>query len=298
MNLTGADHHLLNDRLSEVRFMKVTVIIDNAVPIGRRHPFLAEHGLSLLIEHAGKKVLYDTGQSSAVVSNLSLLGFPPSELDMLVVSHGHYDHTGGIFHVLQHAQKQIPVYANKGIFQARYSITGQQRRFIGIPHEKELLTALGAEWCFVDKPTEIIPKLWVSGLVPRITDYETGDPKLVTCATDGTECQDTIEDDTSLFYASPRGLVVIGGCTHAGLVNTVRWGFEVTGTSRLAGWIGGTHLGPVSKEQQGKTLAQLASFGPEFVAANHCTGFAMMAALYDCFGDRFIPAFVSTVIDV
>jgi 7,8-dihydropterin-6-yl-methyl-4-(beta-D-ribofuranosyl)aminobenzene 5'-phosphate synthase len=66
----------------------------------------------------------------------------------------------------------------------------------------------------------------------------------------------------------------------------------------LAGWIGGTHLGPVSKEQQGKTLAQLALFNPEFVAANHCTGFAMMAKLYECFGDRFIPAFVSTVIDV
>ncbi len=123
-------------------------------------------------------------------------------------------------------------------------------------------------------------------------------PKLVTCAADDCDCQDTFEDDTSLFYAGPRGLVVIGGCTHAGLVNTVRRGLEVTGTSRLAGWIGGTHLGPVSKEQQGKTLAQLASFGPELVAANHCTGFAMMAKLYECFGDRFIPAFVSTVIDV
>ena len=278
--------------------MKVTVIIDNAVLPGARQPLLAEHGLSLLIEHAGKKILYDTGQSSAVVSNLSLLGFRPSELDMLVVSHGHYDHTGGIFYVLQYARKKIPVYAHPGIFQPRYSISGEQRRFAGIPHKQELLTALGAEWCFVDKPTEIIPGLWVSGRIPRNTDYETGDTRLVTCAADGVECQDTIEDDTSLFYADPRGLVVIGGCTHAGLVNTVRRGLEVTGNSRLAGWIGGTHLGPVSKEQQGKTLAQLASFGPEFVAANHCTGFAMMAKLYECFGDRFIPAFVSTVINV
>jgi len=278
--------------------MKVTVIIDNAVPIGIRHPFLAEHGLSLLIEHAGKKVLYDAGQSSAVVSNLSLLGLRPSELDILVVSHGHYDHTGGIFHVLQHARKKIPVYAHKGVFQARYSTSGQQLRFIGIPHEKELLTSLGAEWHFVDEPTEIIPGLWVSGHIPRNTAYETGDPKLVTRAADGSECQDKIEDDTSLFYASPRGLVVIGGCTHAGMVNTVRWGFRVTGTSRLAGWIGGTHLGPLSKEQQEKTLAQIALLNPEFVAANHCTGFAMMAKLYACFGDRFIPAFVSTVIDV
>ena len=264
--------------------MKVTVIVDNMVQLGTRLPFLAEHGLSLLIEHAGKKVLFDTGQSSAVVSNLSLLGFRPSELDMLVVSHGHYDHTGGIFHVLQHARKAIPVYAHKSIFQPRYSMAGGQRRFIGIPYEKELLTALGAEWRFVDKPTEIVSGLWISGQISRDTDYETGDHELVACAADGSECQDTIEDDTSLFYAGPRGLVVIGGCTHSGLVNTVRWGLEVTGTSQLAGWIGGTHLGPVSKEQREKTLAQLASLDPEFIAANHCTGFAMMATLYNVLG--------------
>jgi 7,8-dihydropterin-6-yl-methyl-4-(beta-D-ribofuranosyl)aminobenzene 5'-phosphate synthase len=278
--------------------MKVTIIVDNAVPFGTRQSLRAEHGLSLLIEHAGKKILYDTGQSSAVVSNLSLLNFRPSELDMLVLSHGHYDHTGGIYHVLQHTRKRIPVYAHKKIFQERYSVSGSERRFIGVPHRKEVLTALGAEWCLIDKPTEILPGLWLSGPIPRNTDFEIGDPKLVICAPDGCDCQDTIEDDTSLFYVGPRGLVVIGGCTHAGLVNTVRRGFEVTGTSRLAGWIGGTHLGPLSKEQQAKTLAQLAAFGPEFIAANHCTGFAMMATLYERFGNRFIPAFVSTVIEV
>ena len=278
--------------------MKVTVIIDNAVPAGTRQPFLAEHGLSLLIEHAGKKILFDTGQSSAVVSNLGLLNVLPSELDMLVLSHGHYDHTGGIFHVLQRARKQIPVYADKEVFQARYSVAGSQRRFIGLPYKQELLTALGAEWRLVDQPTAIVPGLWMSGHIPRRTDFEKGDPKLVTCAPDGSDCPDKFEDDTSLFYAGPRGLVVIGGCTHSGLVNTVQRGFEVTGASRLAGWIGGTHLGPVSKEQQEKTLAQLRLFDPEFVAANHCTGFNMMAALFNCFGSRFIPAFVSTVIEV
>ena len=103
--------------------MKVTVIIDNAVRLGTRQPFLAEHGLSLLIEHAGKRDPFDAGQSSAVVSNLSLLGFRPSDLDMLVVSHGHYDHTGGIFHVLQHARKKFQFMRIKDI-SARYSMAG------------------------------------------------------------------------------------------------------------------------------------------------------------------------------
>jgi 7,8-dihydropterin-6-yl-methyl-4-(beta-D-ribofuranosyl)aminobenzene 5'-phosphate synthase len=278
--------------------MKVTVIIDNAVPIGMRHPFLAEHGLSLLIEHAGGKVLLDAGQSGAAVSNLSLLGVRASELDMLALSHGHYDHTGGLFHALQHARKQIPVYAHQRVFEPHYSIARGQRRFIGIPHAQPLLTAQGAEWRFVDQPTEILSRLWMSGQIPRTTDYEKGDADLVTCGADGTDCKDELQDDCSLFYAGPRGLVVIGGCTHAGLVNTVHWGMKVTGASRLAGWIGGTHLGPVGKEQQEKTLAQLESFAPDVVAANHCTGFAMMAKLRERFGEKFIPAFVSTVIEI
>lgn len=277
--------------------MKVTVVVDNSLPIGVRQPFLAEHGLSLLIEHAGKKVLLDTGQSLTVVSNLGLLGVLPSTLDALALSHGHHDHTGGLFHVLQRVGKRIPVHAHERVFDARYSVKKQERRFIGIPYAKELLTTLGAEWRFTTKPAEILPGLWISGEIPRTTDYETGDTNLVICGADGCDYKDDFRDDSSLFYAGQRGLVVIGGCTHAGLVNTVKYGLEITGASRLAGWIGGTHLGPVSKQQQEKTIAQLASFAPDFVAANHCTGFAMMAKLRECFGEKFIPAFVSTVIE-
>jgi 7,8-dihydropterin-6-yl-methyl-4-(beta-D-ribofuranosyl)aminobenzene 5'-phosphate synthase len=277
--------------------MKITVVVDNALPIGVRQPFLAEHGLSLLIEQEGKKVLLDTGQSLTVVSNLGLLGVLPSMLDALALSHGHHDHTGGLFHVLQRVGKRIPVHAHERVFDARYSVARQQRRFIGIPYAKELLTTLGAEWRFTAKPAEIIPGLWIAGEVPRTTDYETGDTNLVICGADGCDCKDDFRDDTALFYAGPRGLVVIGGCTHAGLVNTVKYGLKVTGAPRLAGWIGGTHLGPVSKQQQEKTIAELVAFAPDFVAANHCTGFAMMAKLHECFGEKFIPAFVSTVIE-
>ena len=87
----------------------------------------------------------------------------------------------------------------------------------------------GQSGAFIDKPTEVIPGLWISGEIPRKTDYEAGDPKLVTCGMDGSDCQDEFKDDMSMFYAGPNGLVVVGGCTHAGLVNTVHWGFEVTG---------------------------------------------------------------------
>ena len=276
--------------------MKVTVVIDNSVPPSTRGPFVAEHGLSLLIESGDKRILFDTGQSGAVVNNLSLLGVHPATLDAIVLSHGHYDHVGGLMAVLQHAAKPLPVYAHSDIFQTRISIAGK-RHSIGIPFTEPQLSSLGAQWVLSKAPAEIIPGLWFSGQIPRQTDYEKGDARLLTCTSDGCCSEDPIPDDVSLFHGSEQGLRVIGGCAHAGIINTIRHGLLVTGQTRLHTWIGGTHLAPVSAEQQNATLDALEKFAPELIAANHCTGFAMMATLRERFGSRFAPAFVGTVFE-
>jgi 7,8-dihydropterin-6-yl-methyl-4-(beta-D-ribofuranosyl)aminobenzene 5'-phosphate synthase len=277
--------------------MKITVVVDNTVPISAKSPFLAEHGFSLLIEHAGKKILFDAGQSQAVVQNLSLLKVHPAEIDALVLSHGHYDHAGGFYHLVQHGKKQYPLYAHSGIFTMRYSTAGGIRQYIGVPHTKEQLSALGVDWQLGETPREIAPKLWFSGHIPRQTSYEHGDTRLVTCSSDCCDCQDPMEDDISLFYKTDKGLIVVGGCTHSGLVNTVVHGFAVTGTKRLVGWVGGTHLGPVTQQQQEDTMQRMEQWAPEFILAGHCTGFPMMAELSRRFGSKFIPAFVSASIE-
>jgi len=277
--------------------MKITVVVDNTVPMSAKSPFLAEHGYSLLIEYDTKKILFDAGQSQAVVHNLSLLGTSPTELDALVLSHGHYDHAGGLLHVLQHGHKQLPLYAHSDIFIPRFSVAGGIRQFIGIPYQKEQLSSLGVDWQLGKSTREIFPALWFSGQIPRRTDYESGDGKLVTSCGNGCDCQDGIDDDVALYYVKNGDLIVIGGCTHSGLVNTVRYGLEVTGAKRLRGWIGGTHLGAVSKEQQEKTLLFIEEMQPEFIMAAHCTGFDMMAELRNRFGNRFIPGVVSTVVE-
>jgi 7,8-dihydropterin-6-yl-methyl-4-(beta-D-ribofuranosyl)aminobenzene 5'-phosphate synthase len=278
--------------------IKVTVAIDNCVPINARSLFLGEHGLSMLVETEGKRLLVDTGQSAAVVHNLGLLGVAADSLDMIAISHGHHDHTGGLFHVLANASRKIPVYLHPDAFKPRYSLGSGQRHFAGIPYRQEQLATLGADWRWTSTPVELWPGMWLSGAVPRTTAYETGDTRLVaTDAASGCDCQDEIADDMALFCKSDKGLVVISGCTHSGLVNMVSHGLAVTGCERLHGWIGGTHLGPVSAAQQAPTIAQLQAFAPDFVAANHCTGFRMMAKLYEAFGERFIPAFVGTVIE-
>lgn len=277
--------------------MKVTVVIDNSVPIHSSRPFLGEHGLSMLLDIGDKRLLVDTGQTAAVVHNLALLGVALRSVDAIVLSHGHYDHTGGLPHVLERAGKRLPVYVHANAFGEKYSDSRGERRFVGIPMRKERLLALGADFQQVVAPLEWLPGLWISGTVPRVTAFETGDAHLLAPdAAKGCDCQDPLEDDMALFCRTSLGLVVISGCTHSGLVNVVRHGLNLTGCNRLHGWIGGTHLGPASETQQEATLTQLLDFAPDFVAANHCTGFRMMARLQQCFGDRFIPAFVGTEI--
>lgn len=276
---------------------KVTVVIDNSVPTQASKPFLGEHGLSMLIEVGGRRLLFDTGQTSAVIHNLGLLGVAPPSLDAVILSHGHYDHTGGLPHVLERAGKRLPVCLHEKAFDEKYSNSRGQWRFIGVPMRQARLAALGADFCWIHEPCEYLPGLWLSGPVPRVTPFETGDAHLVVPGVaDGCGCQDPLEDDMSIFCRTPRGLVVIGGCTHAGLVNVVRHGLALTGCERLHGWVGGTHLGPAEAAQQDATLAQLVDFAPDFVAANHCTGFRMMARLQAMLGERFVPAFVGTEI--
>jgi 7,8-dihydropterin-6-yl-methyl-4-(beta-D-ribofuranosyl)aminobenzene 5'-phosphate synthase len=276
--------------------VKITIAMDNSVRFGGPLPLTGEHGASFLIEVNGKTILYDTGETGAVAENLALLGTHPSRIDVIAISHGHSDHAGGLARILKEARKDVEVVMHTKAFCSHCSVVAGRRRVVGIPYTEDYLRSIGGVWDLRDTPRQLTPNLWFSGSVPRVTDYEEGDTRLV-IATDHGDVADPIEDDVSLFYRGERGLVVIGGCAHSGLVNTVMHGLAVTGLDRLQGWIGGTHLAPVSKNQQDRTIAQLKAWEPEFVAANHCTGFAMMARLKDVFGDRFIPAFVGETIE-
>lgn len=280
--------------------MKITVAVDNCILPKAKKPLRAEHGLSLLIETAAGKYLFDTGQTDTVVYNLGLLGVHPRDLTAIILSHGHYDHTGGLAAVLGQAGRQLPVYCHRGVFSTRYAVDGSAVRYAGLPWAENHLVSLGADFRLVDEPLALTPALVISGPVPRVTGYETGDAHLKAAAADGgCDCrQDTVPDDMAIYHKGDKGLTVISGCAHSGIVNVIRHGFAVTGADRLHGLIGGTHLGPAGEDQQAATLAELAALDPQLVAANHCTGFYMLARLYGQFGTRFTPAFVGTVIEI
>ena len=147
--------------------MKFTVVVDNNVPPGAKAAFRGEHGLSVLIETGANKILFDAGPSDIVVYNLGLLGVHPRELDAIVLSHGHYDHTGGLPSVLAMAGKKIPVFSHPDIFTKRYSVAANNCRYVGVPFTREHLVHLGADFRSVEEPLELVPNLWISGPVPR-----------------------------------------------------------------------------------------------------------------------------------
>lgn len=278
--------------------MKITVAVDNTVPTNAKRPFRGEHGLSLLLEASDGLFLFDAGQSDLLIHNLSLLGIRPADLTAIIVSHGHYDHTGGLTAVLTHAKKKLPVYIHRDAFIPRFSQSADQQRFIGIPYSKDLLAQLGADFQYIDKPFRLTSDLWLSGPIPRQCSFETSNQQFVLQDEQNCLCQDHVQDDMAIYHTSVKGLTVISGCAHAGIINTIEHGLSVTQEKKLRGIVGGTHLGPATNEQQMGTLEQLQRYNPECIAPNHCTGFNVMHTLAHQFPDSFVPAFVGVTIDL
>lgn len=262
--------------------VKVTVLCENTV--GKPGGLLGEWGLALLLEVGGQKVLFDTGEQGSVLHNAAALGVDLDAVDLLVMSHGHYDHSGGMRAFLRR-RGRVPVYLHPDFFVPRYS-SRPSRRFIGVPFRPEDLMSLGADFVFSREPLEILPGVWFSGEVPRITEFEKGDDALF-CLRGEEQVADPVCDDVSLFCETEEGLLVVTGCAHAGIVNIIEHARRVTGSERVYGIIGGTHLGAVSKEQQDATLEYLRGLDLKFLAANHCTGPEMIARMAGVFGNVF-----------
>ncbi len=262
---------------------KITVLIENTV--GRPLDLTGEHGLSMWVETAGHRFLYDTGQSGAVVRNAAVLDVPLREADAIVLSHGHYDHTGGLRAVLKAIGRPVPVYAHPDLF-SRHRVADNPERFAGVPFDREELESSGAEFHWVEEARQILPNVWASGTVPRTNTFERGDPKLFV-RHNGDRIPDPLRDDLSLYLVTPDGLVILTGCAHAGVVNIIEHARAVTGCGRVRALIGGTHLAPVDAEQLNKTISYLKGLDLELLAASHCTGLPAAARLAGEFGGRF-----------
>ncbi len=279
----------------KVDHMKVTVLVENTVgvPLG----LLSEWGLSMLLDFGDERILFDTGEQGSVIPNAQALGLDLKQVDRVVLSHGHYDHTGGLLKLLQHRGK-VPVYAHPDLFAGHYGrgFNGQGEQFLGVPFRLEQLESAGAQFHWHSEPVELRPGLWLSGEIPRHTAYERIDDRLI-AVRDGEAAQDNIIDDFSLFYLTDTGLVIVLGCAHSGLVNIVEHAKRLTGEKRVRAIIGGTHLGPANPEQQEKTIDYLRALDLACLAPNHCTGLEMLTRLAAEFPRQFTWATAGNVLE-
>lgn len=274
---------------------RITVLCENTV--GAISGTLGEHGFAALIEPSGgAPLLFDTGQGLTLLHNAARMKKDLSSIQAVIISHGHYDHAGGLLPLLKEIGPR-PVYGHPGIFRPRYRLKDTGESYpIGMPVERDELETAGAGFELSDQFRQIAPEIYLSGQVPRVTAFETGDRGLY-CDCAGQE-SDSTPDDQSLVLDTQKGLVVVLGCCHAGLVNTLEHIAQMTGRRDIYAVIGGTHLGFCGQDQTEKTIAVLRKLAVKKLAVAHCTGFAASARLSREMPQEFQLAMVGYTLEV
>ena len=268
-----------------VRRVTVTILCDNSVA---GPGVLAEHGLSLHVDADGRTFLFDAGASGVFMGNAARLGIDLSQPAPVVLSHGHYDHTGGLAALLS-AWGGREVIGHPEVLAAKFSRQrSRPARAIGSPQSKRQLSRLGATFKLSAEPQQIAPGVVTTGVIPRTTDFE-HIPSHFAVRRGRNLARDSFDDEQAVVARTRRGLVVIVGCAHRGLINTVRCAIELTGDGRVRAVIGGTHLAAAEPPQVERTIEEMRALGVDRLVACHCTGFGPAAELRSAFGESFSP---------
>ena len=276
--------------------MKVTCVVDNTVQSSS--PFWGEHGLAFLIESEGNRVLFDTGQSGTVLlHNLETLSVNSMKIDAVAISHNHYDHTGGLLGLLEKVRPGIPLFANLDLFRERYSRwEGKLHKKNTLQREQDLTARLTLE--LSQTPQEIIPKLWTTGeIVERLEPEGRSAHHFIREGED--LVPDPYKDDLALVLEMGEGILLLCGCCHAGLLNTLTHVQRIFGEP-IVGIAGGLHLTGVSDDELQHVVDVLSSMpGLKCIYPNHCTGEVAYITLTQRLGAQVVrPCPAGTVLEI
>jgi 7,8-dihydropterin-6-yl-methyl-4-(beta-D-ribofuranosyl)aminobenzene 5'-phosphate synthase len=251
--------------------MIISILTDNNP--GAHTP--AEHGLSYLIEYDQKQLLFDTGQSNMFIKNAEAMNINMANIDMIVLSHGHFDHGDGLWNLS--GGKLI---CHPGCFVKRYR--ERDHSFIGLKNSRDELAAK-FDIITSSEPYRISEKIFFLGEIPRITGFESIRTSFV--LEDGTP--DYVQDDSAMAFVLPDGLFVVTGCGHAGIVNTLEYAKRVTGIQNLYGVLGGFHLKEIDRQTKA-TVKYMKENKLRHIMPSHCTDLPALSVFYKNFGNKLV----------
>ena len=274
-----------------IRGLKLSVVVENTAS-SANPMILAQHGLCMLIEadlgERRMRILSDTGTSPGpTLHNADVLNLDLDNLDLIFLSHGHYDHTGGLMGILNRMNKRARVLAHPDIFAPKFK-NRPFLKFIGPPFSEAEAEEAGAVMQYSKSPVALAPGLITTGEIECKEPFERAEGFLI--VRDGVYIRDEIPDDQAIVAnIEGKGLAVITGCAHAGIINTIDHAKKITGVDDLYAVIGGFHLVGADEARLDKTAEALLRLDPEIVRPGHCTGTKAVCRLMDALGDRCQP---------
>jgi len=263
--------------------MKITTLIDNVV---YDKYLTGEHGFSVFIEDGKEKILFDTGQTGNFIHNAMVLGIDISEVNSVVISHGHYDHTGGLLDFIKF-NKKAKIHIKKEAFYKKY----KNREFIGIPFSKSIIEE---RIVYTDKETSLSENVII---VPDIKIYNEIDTHFENMFINDNNNykEDKFEDEQFLLINNKKGLTIISGCSHRGISNIVKTATDKFNLS-IDYLIGGFHL-KNEKEQKVKEIINLIKdFNIKNIGVSHCTGVEYLALIKDLTNANVFYNYIGNVI--
>lgn len=248
------------------------ILVDNYLQPHGSQGLTGEHGFAALLKWRDHTILFDTGQGLALMGNMEKLGYSADDIDLCILSHGHYDHTGGLMPLLRQRRDELPVYLHSQAFRRRYSHDSDGLlREIGFQYDRHEYEKAGARFHLLERSQEIVPGLVALAEIRRPDGWKGDDERLVIKDGEGT-IPDPFPDDLSLSVETEKGPVIISGCAHAGIASIMDDFVQSRNYEGIYALCGGMHLSRAGEEKVRCVENAIHDYHIEHICPAHCTG--------------------------